>query len=123
MVRAVIDANWSGGNDAFGVFARIADHTDLVGQQGQICHRGRQVQRELGLDPAELARLPDAQLLEASQSMLHHHPASVTLSWSSSSSAVAKRHGATLARPLSGRYSSAKSASRNICPRNDASRP
>ena len=74
MVRAVIDANWSGGNDAVGVIAKVADHTDLVGQQGQVGYRGRQVQLELGLDPAEVAGLPDAQLLQAGQSMLRHHP-------------------------------------------------
>ncbi len=73
-VQAVFAANFSGGDDAVGVVARITDHTGLVRQQGQVSHRGRQVQLELGLDPSEVARLPDAQLLQSSQSMLGHHP-------------------------------------------------
>ena len=78
MVRAVIDANWSGGNDAVGVIARVADHTGLVSQQGQVRHRCRQVQLEFRLDPTEIAGLPNVQLDEAGQSMLgYHSPAPV----------------------------------------------
>ena len=74
VIHAEIAANFSGGNDAVAVIARITDHTGLVGQQGQVCHRGRQIQLEFGLDPSEVTRLPDTQLLQSSQSMLGHHP-------------------------------------------------
>ena len=58
-----------------------------------------------------------------SNSALALASASLTLSWACNCSAVASRLGGTLTRPLSRQYSSAKSASRNSSPRNDASRP
>ena len=73
VIHSAIAANFSGGDDAVGVVARITDHTGLVDQQGQIRYRGCQIQLELGLDPSEVARLPDAQLFQSSQSMLRHH--------------------------------------------------
>ena len=73
VIHAEIAGNFSGGDAAVGVIARITDYTSLVPQQGQVRNRGRQVQLEFGLDPSEVARLPDAQLFQSSQSMLRHH--------------------------------------------------
>ena len=70
----MISASSSAGGEAVNVFASIAEHTDPVGQQGQIGHCGREVQLEFRLDSPEVAGLPDAQLLQAGQAMLGHHP-------------------------------------------------
>ena len=56
----MISARSSAGGEAVTVVARIPDQTSLVGQQGQIGDGGRQIQLELGLDPSEVARLPNA---------------------------------------------------------------
>ncbi len=74
VVHTVTVAVWGGGDDDVGGIARIADHTGLVRQQGQVGHRGRQVRLALGLDPAKVARLPDAQLDQPGQTVLYHHP-------------------------------------------------
>ena len=75
----MIVAYSAAGGEAVIVVVRISEHAGLAGQQGQIGHCGRQVKLEPGLDPPEVARLPDAQLLQAGQSMLRHHPASPVL--------------------------------------------
>ena len=41
--------------------------------QGQVGHRGRQVQLEFRLDPAEIAGLADAQMDQSGQPVFHHH--------------------------------------------------
>ena len=48
---------------------------DFTRHQGQVGHRGSQVQLEPRLDPAEIAGLADAQLDQSGQPMLHHHAA------------------------------------------------
>ena len=47
---------------------------DFAQHQGGIGHRGRQLQLELRLDPTEVAGLPDSQLDQPGQSVLHYHP-------------------------------------------------
>ena len=51
-----------------------ARQPDFARHQGQIGHRGRQIQLESRLDPAEVAGLADAQLDQPRQPMLYHHP-------------------------------------------------
>ena len=54
-----------------------ARQPDFARHQGQIGHRGRQIQLESRLDPAEVAGLADAQLdqpRQPRQPMLYHHP-------------------------------------------------
>ena len=51
-----------------------AQQPDFARHQGEIGHRGRQVQLEFRLDPTEVAGLPDAQLDQPGQSVLHYHP-------------------------------------------------
>ena len=53
--------------------AGIVRKTQFACYHRQVGHRGRQIQLELGLDPSEVARLPDAQLLQPSQPVLRHH--------------------------------------------------
>ena len=48
--------------------------TQFARHQRQVGHRGRQIQLELRLHPSEVARLPDAQLRQPRQPVLHHHP-------------------------------------------------
>ena len=47
---------------------------DFARHQGEIGHGGRQIQLESRLDPTEVAGLPDAQLDQPGQSVLHYHP-------------------------------------------------
>ena len=47
---------------------------DFARHQGEIGHRGRQIQLEFRLDPTEVAGLADSQLDQPSQSVLHYHP-------------------------------------------------
>ena len=54
--------------------AGTARQPDFARHQGEIGHGGRQVQLESRLDPTEVAGLPDAQLDQPSQSVLHYHP-------------------------------------------------
>ena len=70
----MITDNSAAGGSAMTVFANITEHVGLVSRPGQISHRGRQIQLELGLDPSEAARLTDAQLPQASQAMPGRHP-------------------------------------------------
>ena len=51
-----------------------ARQPDFAQHQGEIGHRGRQIQLEFRLDPTEVAGLPDAQLDQPGQSVLHYHP-------------------------------------------------
>ena len=51
-----------------------AQQPDFARHQGEIGHRGRQIQLECPLDPTEVAGLPDAQLNQPGQSVLHYHP-------------------------------------------------
>ena len=53
--------------------AGTARQPDFARHQGEIGHRGRQVQLEFRLDPTEVAGLPDAQLDQPGQSVLHYH--------------------------------------------------
>ena len=48
---------------------------DFAQHQGEIGHRGRQVQLKSRFDPTEVAGLPDAQLDQPRQPMLCHHSA------------------------------------------------
>ena len=57
----------------------IAAQAHLAGHQGEIGHRGRQIQLEFRLGPSEIPGLPHAQLLEPSQPMLRHHPSLLVL--------------------------------------------
>ena len=63
-------------DDAVACCAAIdtAQQPDFARHQGEIGHRGRQVQLEFRLDPTEVAGLPDSQLDQPGQSVLHHHP-------------------------------------------------
>ena len=61
----VADVGSSTGFSRIPVFAR---------HQGQVGHRGRQVQLEPGLDPPEVAGLANPQLHQPGQPVLHHHP-------------------------------------------------
>ena len=54
--------------------AGTARPPDFARHQGEIGHRGRQIQLEFRLDPTEVAGLPDAQLDQPGQSVLHYHP-------------------------------------------------
>ena len=54
--------------------AGTARPPDFARHQGEISHRGRQIQPEFRLDPTEVAGLPDAQLDQPGQSVLHYHP-------------------------------------------------
>ena len=54
--------------------ADTARPPDFARHQGEIGHRGRQIQLEFRLDPTEVAGLPDAQLDQPRQSVLHYHP-------------------------------------------------
>ena len=47
--------------------------------QGQVGHRGRQVQLECRLGAPEVARLADSQLDQPRQTVLHYHPALAVL--------------------------------------------
>ena len=51
-----------------------AQPPDFARHQGEIGHRGCQIQLECRLDPTEVAGLPDAQLDQPGQSVLHYHP-------------------------------------------------
>ena len=51
-----------------------AQQPDFARHQGEIGHRGRQIQLEFRLDPTEVAGLTDAQLDQPGQSVLHYHP-------------------------------------------------
>ena len=63
-------------DDAVACCAAIgtAQQPDFARHQGEIGHRGRQIQLEFRLDPTEVAGLPDSQLDQPGQSVLHHHP-------------------------------------------------
>ena len=50
-----------------------ARHPDFSCHQGQVGHRGRQIQLELRLGPAEVAGLADAQMDQPGQPVFHHH--------------------------------------------------
>ena len=54
--------------------AGTARQPDFARHQGEIGHRGRQIQLAFRLDPTEVAGLPDSQLDQPSQSVLHYHP-------------------------------------------------
>ena len=54
--------------------AATARPPDFARHQGEIGHRGRQIQLEFRLDPTEVAGLPDSQLDQPGQSVLHYHP-------------------------------------------------
>ncbi len=58
-----------------GTAAGTCRQAGLGGHQGQVGHRGRQVQLEFGLGAPEAAGLADSQLDQLSQPALHHHPA------------------------------------------------
>ena len=51
-----------------------ARQPDFALHQGQVGHRGRQIQLEFRLDPTEVAGLADSQLDQPGQSVLHYHP-------------------------------------------------
>ena len=52
-----------------------AQQPDFSRHQGEIGHRGRQIQLEFRLDPTEVAGLADSQLDQPRQPMLYHHSA------------------------------------------------
>ena len=52
-----------------------ARQPDFARHQGQVGHRGCQIQLESRLDPTEVAGLADAQLDQPRQPMLYHHSA------------------------------------------------
>ena len=52
-----------------------ARQPDFARHQGEIGHRGRQLQMEFRLDPTEVAGLPDSQLDQPGQSVPHYHSA------------------------------------------------
>ena len=58
-----------------GTAAGVGWRTGLDGDQGQVGHRGRQVQLEFRLGAPEVAGLADSQLDQPRQPVLHHHPA------------------------------------------------
>ncbi len=58
-----------------GTAAGTCRQAGLGGHQGQVGHRGRQVQLEFGLGAPEAAGLADSQLDQPRQPALHHHPA------------------------------------------------
>ena len=58
-----------------GTGAGSSRHTGFGGHQGQVGHRGRQVQLEPGFDAAEVAGLADSQLDQPRQPVLHYHAA------------------------------------------------
>ena len=64
----------AGGTVADGSATDIARQTLLARHQGQVGHRGRQVQLEPGLGPPEVASLANPQLHQPGQPVLHHHP-------------------------------------------------
>ena len=65
------------GTDGLGMEASANAGTaaGVGGHQGQVGHRGRQVQLEPGFDAPEVAGLADPQLDQPRQPVLHHHPA------------------------------------------------
>ena len=54
--------------------AGTARQPDFARHQGEIGHRGRQIQLEFRLDLTEVTGLADAQLDQPGQSVLHYHP-------------------------------------------------
>ena len=59
---------------AFCVSTGTAGQPDFARHQGQVGHRGRQIQLEFRLGPPEVTGLPDAQLYQPRQPVFHHHP-------------------------------------------------
>ncbi len=61
LARSILGGTWG-----------LRHHPHLGSHQGQVGHRGCQEQLELGLDPANIARLADPQLYQTRQTMLGH---------------------------------------------------
>lgn len=74
-----IPANSAAGGEAVIVVVGTPNTPIWLASRVRLATVGRRVQLELGLDPPEVARLPDAQLPQAGRSMLRHHPASPVL--------------------------------------------
>ena len=69
------DGTGTDGTADVGTAAGVGRQTGLGGRQGQVAHRGRELQLEPGFDAAEVASLAGSQLDQPRQPVLHHHPA------------------------------------------------